>query len=247
MPLSDAEARRIIQHSRQAPFGKGEETIVDTSVRRTWEIDASKLRLNHPKWPAKQKEILEQACTALGISRGAEYVEAQLYKLLLYEPGAMFKPHKDTEKAPRMFGTLFICLSSEHQGGDLLLSFNGKTQTLCSSTNSAWSGAFFAWYADVLHEVSTMQGHSDYFDADTEKVRPVTTGHRVVLTYNLVHTWPSAPPGLHKQGAQHEALKPALSRWDTDDLYLPQHLVYMLEHEYTEVNLSLGPLKDSDQ
>lgn len=153
MPLSDAEVHRMIQHSRQTPFGKGEQTIVDTSVRRTWEIDAAKLRFRHPKWPARQNQILEQACNMLGISKGAEYVEAQVYKLLVYEPGATFKLHKDTEKAPRIFGTLVICLPSQHEGGDLILSFNGKTQRLSSSTNSAWSSSFFAWYADVLHEV----------------------------------------------------------------------------------------------
>jgi len=42
-PLSEAEIRRIIDTSRQAPFGKGSDTIVDTSVRNTWKIDASRL------------------------------------------------------------------------------------------------------------------------------------------------------------------------------------------------------------
>ena len=154
MPLSPPEIQRIIHHSKRAPFGKGEQTIVDESVRKTWEIDACKLGLNHPKWRPREMDILEQACNELGISKGAEYVEAQLYKLLVYEPGAMFRAHKDTEKAPRMFGTLVICLPSEHEGGDLLLSFNGKTQVVHSSTDSTRNGSYFAWYADVLHEVN---------------------------------------------------------------------------------------------
>lgn len=79
------------------------------------------------------------------------------------------------------------------------------------------------------------------------KVKPVTSGHRVVLTYNLVHNGPSATPGLNNGGAQHEALKAALSKWDADDQTLPEHLVYMLEHEYTGLNLTLNHLKASDQ
>ena len=38
MPISDHDAQRIITMSRQAPFGKGSRTIVDTSVRKTWEL-----------------------------------------------------------------------------------------------------------------------------------------------------------------------------------------------------------------
>ena len=153
LPLSQIETRRLMLQSIQAPFGKGEHTIVDTSVRNTWEIDSSKIQLSHPSWPEKQQKILTQACNALGIPNGAKNVEAQLYKLLIYEPGAMFKPHKDSEKAPRMFGTLVISLPCEHQGGDVVVSFGGKTEVFQSSNVSKWSGMCFAWYADVLHEV----------------------------------------------------------------------------------------------
>jgi hypothetical protein len=55
------------------------------------------------------------------LSGVAENISAQLYKLLLYEKGAFFKPHKDSEKTPGMFGTLVICLSSAHEGGDIVL------------------------------------------------------------------------------------------------------------------------------
>lgn len=106
LPLAQSEISRIIESSRRAPFGKGSETIVDTSVRRTWEIDASRIKLRHPKWQAQHESILKDVCNQLGIPRGSEHVRAELYKLLVYEEGAMFKPHKDTEKAPGMFGTM---------------------------------------------------------------------------------------------------------------------------------------------
>jgi hypothetical protein len=43
LPLSIREAREIISHCTKAPFGKGEKTIIDKSVRDTWEMDASKV------------------------------------------------------------------------------------------------------------------------------------------------------------------------------------------------------------
>ncbi|RGP79497.1 hypothetical protein FLONG3_2245 [Fusarium longipes] len=48
-------------------------------------------------------------------------IRAEIYKMLLYEQGAMFKPHTDIEKIPGMFGTLVISLPSNHTGGDVVL------------------------------------------------------------------------------------------------------------------------------
>lgn len=48
IPLSVPEAQRLIASSRQAPFGMAERTLVDTSVRDTWEIDASNVRVPCP-------------------------------------------------------------------------------------------------------------------------------------------------------------------------------------------------------
>lgn len=72
-----------------------------------------------------------------------------LYKMLLYEEGAHFKPHKDTEKAPGMFATLAICLPTEHLGGDLDVKHNNKRLTWTSSKTSAFDLSFSAWYVKL--------------------------------------------------------------------------------------------------
>ncbi len=41
LPLNAREAEVIKSRAKQAPFGMGERTVVDTSVRDTWEMDAS--------------------------------------------------------------------------------------------------------------------------------------------------------------------------------------------------------------
>lgn len=43
-PLNPTEAKAVIALCDQAPFDKGERTLIDTSVRDTWEMDASKVR-----------------------------------------------------------------------------------------------------------------------------------------------------------------------------------------------------------
>ena len=95
MPISEPDVQRIIQISRQAPFGKGNETIVDTSVRRTWEVDTSRLHLNHPKWEERKLLMLHDVTKQLGIARGCDIAQVELYKLFIYEPGALFKAHTE--------------------------------------------------------------------------------------------------------------------------------------------------------
>lgn len=53
-PLYDRDVQLLKQKARQAPFGKGEDTIVDTAVRNTWEIDADQVSLTHPDWPQSE-------------------------------------------------------------------------------------------------------------------------------------------------------------------------------------------------
>lgn len=70
VPVSENDAQRVISMSRQAPFWKGSDTIIDTTVLRTWEIDANRLKLRHPKWALQQREIVDDIAKQLGISRG---------------------------------------------------------------------------------------------------------------------------------------------------------------------------------
>ena len=46
LPLSIRDAAAIKACAEQAPFGMADRTIVDRSVRDTWEIDASKVGLS---------------------------------------------------------------------------------------------------------------------------------------------------------------------------------------------------------
>lgn len=48
LPLSARDADAIKSCGEQAPFGKGERTVVDKSVRDTWEMDAKKVRGSTP-------------------------------------------------------------------------------------------------------------------------------------------------------------------------------------------------------
>lgn len=91
MPLKEDQARQLIDKARLAPFGKGSETIVDTTVRNTWELNPAEFQLSEG-WEANLRLIRDVVAKDLGIRAP---IRAELYKMLIYEKGAMFKPHTE--------------------------------------------------------------------------------------------------------------------------------------------------------
>lgn len=71
----------------------GSRTIEDPSVRRTWQL-SPQFELRNPEWPSVVQRAIEQVAQELGCTEAAS-LSAQLYKLPLYEEGAMFKPRQD--------------------------------------------------------------------------------------------------------------------------------------------------------
>ncbi|KAH9473779.1 hypothetical protein MJO28_000392 [Puccinia striiformis f. sp. tritici] len=92
MPLSEGQIRQLIAKAHQAPFDRRSETLVDVSVRNIWEIDGDQLRFLDPEWQGYLLDLGKRAATSLGIE-GA--IRAELYKMLINEKGAMFKPHTE--------------------------------------------------------------------------------------------------------------------------------------------------------
>ena len=83
------QVKAIIESASQAPFGRGEATIVDTSVRNTWQLSPSQFTINSRKWSQMLQALLDKITGDLGCDAGK--VTCELYKLLLYEPGGFFK------------------------------------------------------------------------------------------------------------------------------------------------------------
>lgn len=138
-----------------------------------------------------------------------------------------------TEKAPGMFATLVIALPSEHTGGDVRVSLRGEQKTLKTEAVTDFDCAFLAWYADVNHSIEE-----------------VKSGHRLVLTYNLVYTTEDSSCKASHLDDHKRNFDDVLSSWgrdrENDDLE-PWHAVYMLEHRYSEANICLEYLKGIDQ
>lgn len=101
LPLREDQAKQIIATARQAPYGNGSETIVDTSVRNTWELDPSQFCLTDQLWPTFVAALCQEIAVEAGL--GDVQVHADLYKMLIYEKGAMFKAHTEYDRPSSPF------------------------------------------------------------------------------------------------------------------------------------------------
>lgn len=226
-PLGEHQAQALIAQAKQAPFGKGSETITDTSVRRTWEVDASQIEISNPQWHDKVASTLQNIKKDLALE-GKE-IKAELYKLLIYEKGSFFLPHRDSEKADGMFATLVILLPSPHTGGELVIRFDGREQVFRSADTEPFHCSYVAFYADCQHEV-----------------REVTSGYRIGLVYNLILDNPTDKTARPLQTQpQVEALAQLLNEMAPSFSGRPKAL--LLDHQYTPANFSPGQLKGDDR
>ncbi len=225
-PVNRLQAEALIEVAHKAPFGKGRETILDATVRSAWEIDADRLHFNNPAWQKFLHKLIRNVKSDLGLE---DYtVAAHLYKLLIYENGDFFLPHKDSEKEKGMFGTLIIGLPSKHSGGELVISFDGVTETahFAEATSNHAIGCA-AFYVDCDHEV-----------------KPVTSGHRVCLVYNLIQKKADEPIAL--QSLQNHAQKLAREFAEAEEHHRSP-FVTLLGHQYTPENFSQDMLKLNDR
>ncbi|CAK0766979.1 2OG-Fe(II) oxygenase [Gammaproteobacteria bacterium] len=261
LPLPAVQAEQLITLAEPAPYGRGEDTLVDTNVRRTWQVDAGRVRIEGRNWAQTLENIVARSAAGLGVD---DPVVAEFYKLLVYDAGSFFVSHRDTEKSPGMFATLVIVLPSIYTGGELIVRHRDHEVRLDLYRSEPSEAAFAAFYADCVHEVL-----------------PITSGCRLTLIYNLVRkgkTQLLEPPRYdsqlkqatallrrwveerrdtidkdHRENASADTIKNDLSEEDLeeDDNVIDEDrpaekLIYILEHAYTPVELSFASLKGAD-
>lgn len=231
VPVPTSQARQLRDLGRPAHFGRGDETLTDSTVRDTWEIPTELVRVRWAGGAGLGPE-LEAVREELGLPEHCR-LTAELHSLLVYEKGQFFLPHQDSEKDDAMVATLVVTLPSAHTGGELVVHHLGEATIYRGSKTRV---GLVAFYADCRHEV-----------------RPVTSGHRITLTYNVF---------LHGDPADRvpdEATVAELSRHLGEHFTTgvrhpyrhttsgpPHRLAFMLDHEYTEHSLSWPLLKGTD-
>lgn len=241
---SESELENLARACDPATFGVNQEDVLDESYRKAGKLDVANFAT---KFKLEKSGIMDAVCAALLEGHDSNrHVEAELYKLNVYGErikicfwlynrlsslhslgkGAFFKSHKDTPRSPAMFGSLVVVFPTKHEGGALKLRHDNNEWIFDSATTAAQHHpnpliSYIAFYSDVEHEVT-----------------PVTSGHRVSLTWNLYFsTKPNNSPRrlIRADASETElTLKDAFTRVLSDSTFLPEGglLGFGLRQEY---------------
>ncbi|WP_437745403.1 2OG-Fe(II) oxygenase [Sorangium sp. So ce1504] len=236
-PISAATARKLCSVARPAPFGRRDKTLLDTSVRDSWEIGRRQLKIDTQRWRRTLAPKLALVRQRLGLPEGGE-LHAELDKMLVYGPGQFFAPHQDSERADDMVGTLVVELPSRHEGGSIVVEHDGKKKVFRRAARGPKDLSLLAFYADCRHEV-----------------RPVDAGYRISLTYHLLYRG-AAEARAPLCRAAIEPIEAGIKAYLSTPISLPyaqspprrpDRLIYLLDHEYTRKSLGWGQLKNADR
>ncbi|KAH8824977.1 hypothetical protein DL96DRAFT_153001 [Flagelloscypha sp. PMI_526] len=172
--ISVSALNQLTETCEPATFGKGGEDVFDESYRKAGKLDNNRFS---PLFDVRNTGVLAAAVSGLGRDPN-EHVHAELYKLNVYGKGSFFRPHKDTPRSAKMFGSLVIIFPTVHEGGELALNHGGQellfnSSQLLEEHDGESKIAWISFFSDVQHEVL-----------------PVVHGHRVTLTYNLYDAEP---------------------------------------------------------
>jgi hypothetical protein len=222
LPICDLQAEALARVAQQAPHGQGMQMVVDKSVRKTWEIEPSQIRIEHAAWPSALEELSAISADALGVE--SNMVKAEFYKMILYGPGGFSERHRDKEKADSMFARLVVQLPSRYTGGAFIVTHGGESKKfeLGSGGDAACGCHFVAHYADCEHEI-----------------HKVESGFRLVLVYSLCYTGGKSKPTATDIMADRNKLKSILTRLPRED----RLFLLPLDQQYTPASLDLFGFK----
>ena len=129
-----------------------------------------------------------------------------------------------------MFASLIVVLPSKFEGGQVHVSHGNNKDVFDVSPSSAFATSALAWYTDVIHQV-----------------KPITSGYRLALSYNLINPSPGIPPphlpDMHSAVSEVEAI---FRKWRAGGYANSDYIAYLLDHQYSKAGLVSAALKGRD-
>jgi hypothetical protein len=122
-----------------------------------------------------------------------------------------------------IFATMIIILPSRYTGGEIHLTHASETRIVDFSSTKT---AVIAYYADVLNEM-----------------KPITSGYRLALSYNIIHTSRNMPlPTVLNADFLGAKLRRALCNWKqgSKDPKIPDCIAYLLKDQHSEADFGRG-------
>ncbi|KAL0477233.1 2OG-Fe(II) oxygenase [Acrasis kona] len=185
IPLDSQTVSNLIKMSNVAYVGLGNETVIDTSIRQGYNINASRIAytptlpvygrgeevngINQNIWKAllHKKDRHNIISNKIKESFHKGDISIKPYKLLVYEKDQFFKLHRDTQRGPNHFASIVLFLpGAKYTGGELVVRRDGNEMKY--DYGSADALRWVCFHIDCEHEVL-----------------PITSGHRVTMTFHV--------------------------------------------------------------
>lgn len=129
------------------------------------------------------------------------------------------------------FAMMAVVLPSEHDAGDVCLSYGRSQKTFRCCSSSQCDTAVITWFNGVKYEMA-----------------PLTSGYRLELLYALVHTTDLPKPALPEDDRLAEQFRKDLIRWNDSrgSPHALEKILYLLSSVYPSGTLKSSCLKGSD-
>jgi hypothetical protein len=242
-PVTESLCDTLIEqgYCQQSPFGRGVETLMDTNIRRAWQIDPECITIH-------SSEIEELLCSDSNNSKllksiqnelaGTHPIRAEFYKMLVYRKGDFFVTHKDTQRSETHFASLIVFLPSVYTGGELLVRHLDREHSFFSSlslTKEQGKPLHCTWVA--------------FFTDCNHEVLPMIDGCRIALAFNIHRKHRESPiPAIPTETADDKLGQHLYETFYAMKSNLIDHkkLGYVLQHHYTKCGLHFDNLKGND-
>lgn len=257
--LNNILPEELLKYSNPSQFGdlRKMKTVFDPEVRLAHEIETDRFDFGYVSKGSTDRFV--QSDLLPGNFSIDYHIEEELVpgrriclkrnKLGIYGKDGFFKSHVDTPSHKNMIGTLIVCLSSPHKGGELVIRHDGHEHVFDFSKLSNDSSIFqwAAFYGDCIHEVA-----------------PVAEGFRVAITYSILceerslkEVYCSTDEQAIKEHFEISAKCQLRSFAKVDcslenlprqlDSKTPEKVGFLLKHKYTLPGLQPNMLKGEDK
>ena len=238
-PVTEHDIEWLQSVATPAPYGRGEETLLDPTVRDALQIEADDIRIGTAAWDDLRSEMLRAVAADMGLQDAT--LRLVPLKLLIYRAGGHFAEHADTEKTPGMIASLALILPGQYEGGALVVEHAAERLRGGGGGSPRWR--WVAWYADCRHWLE-----------------PVRSGVRLAMTFGVAidaeQPLTRRKASSHQLGwtlwgrsyaEEHTAWAARGRRSRAGNEQYGQKLVWVLSHRYTEPGLRAPLLKGRDR
>eukprot|EP01114_Cavostelium_apophysatum_P016608 TRINITY_DN4766_c0_g1_i1.p1 TRINITY_DN4766_c0_g1~~TRINITY_DN4766_c0_g1_i1.p1 ORF type:complete len:217 (+),score=22.11 TRINITY_DN4766_c0_g1_i1:79-729(+) len=123
---------------------------------KSGQLEPTQFSFKNPHWRSVVAKAISEVRQRMEIKPA---FECQTYKLLIFKAGSKSSNYRDTKKARGVFATLIVELPSTYEGGELVITHDGRQQAFSFAPKTGEFGFrshYFAFYSDLEAKIKPL-------------------------------------------------------------------------------------------